>query len=97
GSVVALSANAFASGCLAQGSGAPETFVGISGPYRLDAPNLQGNFGAVLGGSRAQVPYAWHQGDPFAWVGRRPGVRFRLIHGAADPTVDARASNDLEA
>jgi fermentation-respiration switch protein FrsA (DUF1100 family) len=96
GSVVALSANTFASGCLAHGSGAPDIFIGISGPYRLDAPNLQSDFSAVLGGSRAQVPYAWQQGDPFAWVGRRQGVRFRLIHGEADPTVEVQASNDLE-
>ena len=96
GSIVALSANAFASSCLATGIGAPNMFVGISGPYRLDPANLQNDFVSVLGGTRAQVPYAWRNGDPFAWVGRRQGVSFRLIHGAEDPTVDAGASDALE-
>ena len=96
GSVVALSADAFASSCLARGQGAPDTFVGISGPYRLAEPNLQGEFSEVLGGSPAQASGAWHSADPFAWVGRRPGVRFRLIHGSQDPTVDVAASVSLE-
>ena len=96
GSVVSLSANDFNSACLATGSGVPETFVGISGPYLLGQPNLLGDFSAVLGGTPAQTPYAWRQGNPLAWVGRRRGVRFRLIHGVDDPTVDTAASVALD-
>jgi hypothetical protein len=96
GSVVAVSANAFASACYASGSGAPDAFVGISGPYDLSQPSLAGNFASVLGGTRAQVPYAWKNGDPFTWIGRRAGVRFRVIQGSEDPTVDPRAAESFE-
>jgi acetyl esterase/lipase len=96
GSLVALSANAYASVCLARGNGAPDTFVGISGPYLLNQANLQGNFASVLGGTRAQIPSVWKSADPLAWVGRRPGVRFRIVHGSDDPTVDVAASEALQ-
>ena len=97
GSIVALSANAFAGPCLASGSGAPNTFVGISGPYLLAEQNLQADFASVLGGTRATNPRAWQGGDPFGYVGRRPGVIFRLVHGSEDRTVEPAASNALEA
>jgi alpha/beta hydrolase fold len=42
GSMVALGANAFDSSCRASGNGVPNVFVGLSGPYLLDEPNLSG-------------------------------------------------------
>jgi pimeloyl-ACP methyl ester carboxylesterase len=95
GVLLALSTNAFASSCRASGDGVPTTFVGISGPYHIDQPGIAKDIAAVLGGTRAQAPYAWRQGDPFAWVGRRQGVRIRLVHGASDPEVEVSASEDL--
>ncbi|HVA85051.1 MAG TPA: alpha/beta hydrolase [Candidatus Saccharimonadales bacterium] len=96
GSVVALSANAFLEPCLGSGGGAPDAFVGIAGAYVLGAPNLQGDFDSVLGASRLSNPKAWVGGNPFSFVGRRPGVIFRLVQGSADQTVDPSASVALE-
>jgi acetyl esterase/lipase len=96
GAVVALSANAFASSCSATGAGVPDAFVGIAGPYDLSQPTLQKNFTSVLGGTRAQVPSAWQAADPLRLVGHRAGVRFRLVQGSVDPTVNPAGARALE-
>lgn len=84
GAAVALTDEVTTDSCLAaEGSTAPDAFVGYEGPYdiattdydRVDITHLQGD-----------DPQVWRAVDPYAGIGGHPGLVIRLVHGVDDDT-----------
>ena len=97
GAVVALTRAGFGGNCLEEGSGAPDAFVGIAGPYLVNAANNRSDLAALLGGGPAQMKTAWAAGDPIGLVGDGSRLPIRLVHGSADTKVDVEASRSFDA
>jgi len=95
--VVTLTPADFGGSCLVTGSGTPDAFVGIAGPYLVNAVQNRSDLAAVLGGSPAQIPAAWTAGDPVALVGGGSRLKIQLIHGSADQQVPVAASRSFDA
>ncbi|MGA7271621.1 MAG: alpha/beta hydrolase, partial [Acidimicrobiia bacterium] len=93
--VVALSENAFASGCPWAGSSTPDRLVGLAGLYEIDAVAPVMN--VFLGGDRSEAPDAWQAADPFAHLDAAAGMSVTLVHGTDDEIVPPAASRQFAA
>jgi acetyl esterase/lipase len=94
GSVVALDPTEFQGGCLYDGSGRPDAFVGLAGNY-----DLQGNLDDLerfFGGDAAATAAARSASNPFNYATRSP-IPVRLVAGTADQTVDPNDAVELNA
>jgi acetyl esterase/lipase len=83
--VVALTPEAFASGC-ADPPVAPDRFVGLAGPY--DVTRLGGLTSDIFGPD-GQDPARWVAANPVSLATERPQLPVLLIHGADDTVVPA--------
>lgn len=84
GAVVALAGDEYQSGCLAgDGTPLPDGFVGIAGPYDVDA--FGGLLGVFFGAPPEEAPERWERGNPLKLVERRPELPIRLVVGERDP------------
>ncbi len=84
GAVVALAGDEYQSGCLAgNGTPLPDGFVGIAGPYDVDA--FGSLLGVFFGAPPDEAPERWERGNPMKLVDRRPELSVRLVVGERDP------------
>jgi acetyl esterase/lipase len=96
GSVVALDADEFKGGCLADGSGRPDAFVGLAGNYQIDAGEVDSDLYVFFGGSASATAAARAASNPFGYATRSP-IPVRLVAGGWDTTVYPSASIALNA
>ena len=96
GSVVALDPAQFEGGCLDNGSGRPDAFVGLAGNYQIDSGWNMGDLSVFFGGSAADTASARSSSNPFHYATGTP-IPVRLVVGTADRTVDPQASVALKA
>jgi acetyl esterase/lipase len=96
GSVVALDDHEFTGGCLADGSGRPDAFVGLAGSYQIDAGEVDSDFNVFFGGGPAETAAARAASNPFKYATRSP-IPVRLVAGTGDSTVYPSASVALDA
>ena len=96
GSVVALDPTEFEGGCLADGSGRPDAFVGLSGNYQIDGGENASDLYPFFGGSAAVTAQARAASNPFNFATGTP-IPVRLVAGTADETVDPAQSIALTA
>ena len=93
--VVALAGDEFDGDCLAAGSGLPDAFVGIAGPY--DSDQFSPLLIPFFGGPRTEAAEAWSAGNPYSYVDRRISLPIHLLQGTADGTVPQRFTIDFAA
>lgn len=91
GSVVALDPTEFKGGCLANGSGRPDAFVGLAGNYQIESGKNASDLSVFFGGSASATATARASSNPFSYATGTP-IPVRLIAGTADATVDPAAS-----
>ena len=91
GSVVALDPTQFEGGCLANGSGRPDAFVGLAGNYQIDSGRNASDLSIFFGGSAADTAGARASSNPFNYATGTP-IPVWLVAGTADSTVDPAAS-----
>jgi acetyl esterase/lipase len=91
---VALGGDRFApvDGCAAPAASyrPPEAWVGMSGPYEIQAIVALGGIPALerfVGGTLGEAPGAWDLADPYSHVAGAPRVDLTLVHGRADIVV----------
>lgn len=93
--LVALAPDDFASSECPYESTAPDSFIGISGPYDITEgfpPVVE----AFFGPDRTD-PATWEEGNPTAYADQRPEVPALLIHGTADDMVPITFTEDFAA
>ena len=96
GSVVALDSTEFQGGCLANGFGRPDAFVGLAGNYQIESGKNASDLSIFFGGSAADTAAARASSNPFSYA-TGTSIPVWLIAGTADTTVDPAASVALNA
>jgi acetyl esterase/lipase len=94
GSVVALDQTEFEGGCLADGSGRPDAFVGLSGNYQIAGGENESDLYPFFGGSAVATAKARAASNPFNFA-TGTAIPVRLVAGTADETVDPAQSKAL--
>lgn len=94
GSVVALAGDLYGDECEYPGTGLPERFVGLSGPY--DVARLGLLMIPFFGGGPQVEPDAWFAGNPHNLVDENQELSVLLLHGDADGLVEIGFSFDFE-
>lgn len=85
GAIVALSGTSYGADCRYPGTGTPDRFVGLAGPY--DVSRLGPAMGSFFGGGPDQVPEAWEAGNPQLLTDRNPDLQSLIMHGSDDGLV----------
>jgi acetyl esterase/lipase len=85
GALVALTGDAHAGDCPYPGSGVPERFVGLAGPY--DVSRIGFAIAAFFGGGPERVPELWEAGNPQHLAGENPELQTLILHGDLDGLV----------
>ncbi|HEY5889468.1 MAG TPA: alpha/beta hydrolase [Acidimicrobiia bacterium] len=93
GSLVALTGEKYGEDCPYPGTGVPERFIGLAGPY--DIARLGPIMLTFFGSSPEDSPEDWQAGNPQLQVGENPALRTLLIHGAIDQVVPADFSENF--
>jgi acetyl esterase/lipase len=87
GAVVALTGDRYVVGCPVAGSGLPQRFVGLAGPY--DVSRLGFAVVPFFGGGPEANPDAWLAGNPQLLTDANPGLVSLLLLAENDGFVDA--------
>ncbi len=93
--LVALGPDVFASSECPYESAAPDSFIGISGPYDITEA-FPAVAEAFFGPDRTD-PATWDEGNPTAYADQRPEVPALLVHGTADEMVPITFTEDFAA
>lgn len=93
GAVVALTGDRYREGCPVAGSGIPDRFVGLAGPY--DVSRLGIAVVPFFGGGPQTSPDAWLAGNPQLLTGANPGLASLLLHAERDGIVDVTYAVDF--
>lgn len=93
GAVVALSGETYGADCVFTGTGLPERFVGLAGPY--DISRLGPAMSSFFGGGPDQVPHAWEAGNPQLLTDRNPDLDSLVMYGEDDGLVPASFAIDF--
>jgi acetyl esterase/lipase len=93
GALVALTGDRYAAGCPHPGSGVPDRFVGLAGPY--DVSRLGIAIVAFFGAGPEQAPEVWEAGNPQLLTDENPNLDSLIIYGDEDGLVDARFAIDF--
>ena len=93
GAIVALTGDQYASSCPFAGTGLPESFIGLAGPYDVErlGPVLLPFFGA----GPAALPEAWGAGNPQQLTDENPDLEALIMHGDLDGVVDISFAVDF--
>jgi acetyl esterase/lipase len=89
-SLVALNGDDYGDDCPHPGTGVPERFVGLAGPY--DISRLGPIMVSFFGSAPDDDPETWDLGNPQLRVGDNPALKSLLIHGGADQVVPTNFS-----
>lgn len=93
GSLVALGGDAYATDCPYPGSGVPDRFIGLAGPY--DVSRLGPIMVAFFGSNPSDDLDTWERGNPQLNAGANPALRSLLIHGGVDQVVPVEFSENF--
>lgn len=93
GALVSLAGDRYRGACSLAGSGLPELFVGLAGPY--DVTRLGVAVAGFFGGPPDRVPEAWETGNPMNFVGDNPGLDALIMYGELDGIVVDRFAIDF--
>lgn len=85
GAIVALTGDRYRGDCPFGGTGLPQRFIGLAGPY--DVSRLGFAVGAFFGGPPDRVPEAWEAGNPMGLVAENPGLEALIMYGELDGIV----------
>lgn len=85
GAVVALTGQDYAGDCPIPGTGVPDRFVGLAGPY--DVSRLGLAVAAFFGGSPERIPDAWDAGNPLLLTDENPDLEALIMYGELDGIV----------
>jgi acetyl esterase/lipase len=85
GSVVALTGSDYLGECPFSGSGLPNRFIGLAGPY--DVFRLGPIMTPFFGSQRTEQPDDWDDGNPMLHVGDNLELDSLLLHGDLDQVV----------
>jgi len=95
GAVVALTGDAYAADCPYPGTGLPDRFVGLAGPYDVD--RLGGLMSLFFGEGPAANPEAWEAGNPQALTDANADLESLIMYGELDGLVDDRFAIEFAA
>jgi acetyl esterase/lipase len=93
GALVALTGDRFGADCPVPGSGRPDRFVGLAGPY--DVTRLGFLLLPFFGAGPAEAAEAWLQGNPQGLVDQNPDLVSLIMHGELDGIVELRFAVDF--
>ena len=93
GALVALTGDRYAADCPHPGSGVPERFVGLAGPY--DVSRLGVAIVAFFGAGPEQAPEVWEAGNPQLLTDENTALDSLIIYGDEDGLVDASFALDF--
>ena len=93
GALVALTGDRYAADCPHPGSGVPERFVGLAGPY--DVSRLGVAIVAFFGAGPDQAPEVWEAGNPQLLTDENTALDSLIIYGDEDGLVDASFALDF--
>ena len=85
GALVSLVGDRYPGDCPFDGSGLPEKFVGLAGPY--DVSRLGIAIAGFFGGAPDRVPDVWEAGNPMNFVGENPDLEALIMYGELDGIV----------
>lgn len=85
GALVALTGEDYTDGCAIEGSGVPERFVGLAGPYDVSRVGLV--VAPFFGGSPQTEPDAWLSGNPQLLTDANPFLDSLIMYGDRDGLV----------
>lgn len=91
--VVALTGDRYEGGCEIEGSGVPDRFVGLAGPY--DVSRLGLAVVAFFGAGPSANPEAWEAGNPQRLTGENPSLEALIMYGELDGFVPANFALDF--
>lgn len=93
GAIVALTGDEYTGDCAVAGSGIPEKFVGLAGPY--DISRIGFAMSIFFGGPEVDLPEAWRAGNPQLLTNENPDLDALIMYGELDGLVDSRFAFDF--
>lgn len=93
GALVALVGDRYGTRCPHEGTGLPERFIGLAGPY--DVSRLGVAIVPFFGSGPNQSPEVWDQGNPLLNTDENPDSQALLIYGEDDALVDESFAIDF--
>lgn len=85
GAIVALAGQDYVEDCPIPGTGVPDRFVGLAGPY--DVSRLGLAVAAFFGGGPERFPDAWDAGNPQLLTDENPDLEALIMYGELDGIV----------
>jgi acetyl esterase/lipase len=85
GALVALTGDDYVGPCPYEGTGIPDRFVGLAGPY--DVSRLGLAIAAFFGGGPERIPDAWAAGNPQLLTDENPDLLSLIMYGELDGIV----------
>jgi acetyl esterase/lipase len=85
GAIVALDGDGYTGGCPLPGSGVPDRFVGLAGPY--DSSRLGIAMIVFFGQTQAVAPDLWAAGNPQKLTDQNPALDSLIMYGERDGLV----------
>lgn len=93
GALVALDGDQYGAGCPHDGSGIPDRFVGLAGPY--DVSRLGIAIVPFFGAGPNQAPEEWDSGNPQLHTDDNTDLNSLIIYGEDDALVDVTFALDF--
>lgn len=93
GALVALTGDRYGDDCPVAGTGLPNRFVGLAGPY--DVSRLGFLMLPFFGAGPSDAAESWLAGNPQRLVDQNPALVSLIMHGDMDGFVDPRFSVDF--
>jgi acetyl esterase/lipase len=93
GAIVALTGDEYTGDCPVAGSGIPEKFVGLAGPY--DISRIGFAMSIFFGGPEDAFPEVWRAGNPQLLTDENPDLDALIMYGELDGLVDSRFAFDF--
>lgn len=94
GAIVALTGDKYAAECPIGGTGIPERFVGLGGPYDIDM------LGIVMlpffGAGPVAAPDAWVAGNPQKLTDENPDLVALIMHGEQDGVIEYSFASNFQ-
>ena len=88
GALVALTGDLYRGECSLDGTGVPDRFVGLAGPYDVSRVGLA--IAAFFGGGPSQLPDVWDAGNPQLLTDENPDLESLIMYGERDGIVPER-------
>lgn len=85
GAVVSLTGDDYDTGCTIEGSGVPEGFVGLAGPYNIARMRIA--LIPFFGDAPGSLPEAWEAGNPQLLVDENTSLESLIMYGEMDGFV----------